>query len=259
MRQASASALVRRRARLALDGLEQRHAREHRHDEQQRLRLAHAERDQRRARTEAGEAPADAEQHAARNQAAIDGPRRRQAQRVAEQRSAAARASAKAGAPTAIAPPMTNTSDGSQRPAMSRKPSTLAGSAMPETIKPMPKTRPAAKASSACMRLPSSQQVARDEYRGEARAHERGGRGDRAQRQARQAAHAVAAGAARAVARTDAHQQAGADQQRCARLDAAPAAQRTARSGAARRAARRRRRGATPCRPPGAATRPRCR
>ena len=41
---------------------------------------------------------------------------------------------------------MTKASEGSQRPATSRKPITLPGSVMPETMSPMPNTRPAAKA-----------------------------------------------------------------------------------------------------------------
>lgn len=45
--------------------------------------------------------------------------------------------------PRAIAPPITNISEGSQGMERSRKPITLAGLAMPEMIKPQPKTKPA--------------------------------------------------------------------------------------------------------------------
>src|SRR6267154_687946 len=53
--------------------------------------------------------------------------------------------SAKAAAATATAPAMTSASEGSQAPARSRKPSTFAGFAIPETRSPSPKTKPAVK------------------------------------------------------------------------------------------------------------------
>ena len=46
---------------------------------------------------------------------------------------------------TATAPAITKASDGSQAPPTSRKPRILAGLAMPETMRPSPKTRPASK------------------------------------------------------------------------------------------------------------------
>ena len=46
------------------------------------------------------------------------------------------------GNPRAIAPPITNISEGSQGTERSRKPITLAGLAMPEMIKPQPKPSP---------------------------------------------------------------------------------------------------------------------
>src|SRR5882762_10480543 len=52
---------------------------------------------------------------------------------------------AKAPAPTATAPAMTSASEGSQAPARSRKASTFAGFAIPETRSPSPKTKPAVK------------------------------------------------------------------------------------------------------------------
>lgn len=53
------------------------------------------------------------------------------------------RAHRNAGAATPMAPSITNPSDGSQRPATSRKPRTLVGSAMPESNRPVPKISPA--------------------------------------------------------------------------------------------------------------------
>jgi hypothetical protein len=47
--------------------------------------------------------------------------------------------------PTAMAPNITSISEGSQSPAKLRKPTTLAGFAMPEIISPIPNIRPARK------------------------------------------------------------------------------------------------------------------
>src|SRR5690606_27164374 len=118
-----------------------------------------------------------------------------------------------------MAPPITKASDGSQLPNRSRKPCTLPGSVMPERMRPRPNSRPTMKAESFCMAA-SSDQVTDDEHGDEARAHE-GQRGDqRTRRQAREPTHAVAAGAARAVACADAHQQTGQHHQAEAGVDA---------------------------------------
>ena len=60
------------------------------------------------------------------------------------------RARANATSPMTSAPPITKASEGSKSPARSRKPSTLAGSVMPETHRPRPKTRPTARADDDC-------------------------------------------------------------------------------------------------------------
>src|SRR5436305_1364152 len=105
-----------------------------------------------------------------------------------------------------MAPTITKASEGSQRPARSRKPSTLAGLAMPETIRPMPNSRPA---SSAVMALISgSDQVMGDENGQKACRHE-GQRGhQRTDGPTRDTADAVAAGASARVARADPDQKA---------------------------------------------------
>src|SRR5690606_18185831 len=123
-------------------------------------------------------------------------------------------AMAKANRPTAMAPPMTKASDGSQVPKRSRKPSTLAGSVMPERIRPRPKMRPTMNSRMrCCMSAASGEQVPDNKDHREAGPHE-GQRGDqRAWGEARQPAYAVAAGAASPVARADADQQAGEHQQ----------------------------------------------
>src|SRR5688572_770890 len=92
-------------------------------------------------------------------------------------------------APTPIAPAITNARDGSQRPKMSRKPSTFAGFAMPETMRPMPKMRPARSDVKAYTSAP--QQVSHHVHGGESRGHEGERRDERARRQARQSAHAM--------------------------------------------------------------------
>lgn len=51
---------------------------------------------------------------------------------------------------TAMAPPMTKASDGSQVPAISRKPTTLAGFVIPEISKPNPKRAPTTNSLSRC-------------------------------------------------------------------------------------------------------------
>src|SRR5258708_243827 len=129
--------------------------------------------------------------------------------------------SAKAPAPTATAPAMTSASEGSQAPAMSRKPSTFAGFAIPETRSPSPNTRPAAKEATVYMAWKTSgrDQVARDENGRESGSHERDGRRDRARRRPRDAAHAVAAGTASAVAGADSHQQSRCHQRGGTRVD----------------------------------------
>ena len=96
-------------------------------------------------------------------------------------------------------------SNGSQAPKRSRNPSTLAGLNMPDTISPMPKTRPEVKAANGYMTAPlRHDDVTDDEHRREARRHERDRRDDGARRQPRHPADAMAARAARAVARADA-------------------------------------------------------
>src|SRR5271165_3649630 len=96
------------------------------------------------------------------------------------------------------APNMTMARLGSQSPAISRKPRTLAGSIMCETGSPRPKRTPA---TSALMRrgMPSaSDDVPHDEHRDESGSHEQAGGNDRTRREARHAADAMTAGAATA-------------------------------------------------------------
>src|SRR5688572_10392834 len=114
---------------------------------------------------------------------------------------------------------MTRASDGSQWP-RSRKPSTLAGFAMPESRSPRPKTRPARYDATTFMKHSSTiQQMANHEHRGEAGAHEDGCGDHRAGRQPREPADAVTAGATRAVTRANAHEQPSQDQLDTSGLD----------------------------------------
>jgi hypothetical protein len=69
------------------------------------------------------------------------------------------RAAANATAATPIAPPITKASEGSQAPGRSRKPSTLAGSAMPDTRRPSPNTKPASREKMVDMALATHQKV----------------------------------------------------------------------------------------------------
>src|SRR6185503_13982612 len=117
-------------------------------------------------------------------------------------------------APIATAPTMTRASDGSHRPARSRNPITFAGLTMPETSRPMPKTRPATNAKSAYMNDRSVENVVADEHGREARGHERQRRDQRARRKPGYPAHAMTAGAAGSVARADSDQNAGEDERR---------------------------------------------
>ena len=92
------------------------------------------------------------------------------------------RASANATRLTAIAPAMTNASDGSQFPARSRNPRTFAGFAMPETIKPESEHQTRDKGEERCHRWSDAYHVADDENGQEAGRHERKRRGQRARR-----------------------------------------------------------------------------
>ena len=64
------------------------------------------------------------------------------------------RAMANATAATEMAPAMTKASEGSQAPARSRNPKTLAGSAIPETMRPSPKITPATHEAKMVMKNP---------------------------------------------------------------------------------------------------------
>src|SRR5690606_37368537 len=68
----------------------------------------------------------------------------------------------KAITPMAIAPAITRPNDGSQDPAISRKPSTFAGLAIPATRRPMPNTRPAIKAKMVFILPSKTDEVAKD-------------------------------------------------------------------------------------------------
>src|SRR5690606_34509232 len=107
---------------------------------------------------------------------------------------------------------MTKARLGSQPPlamaAMSRKPSTLAGSNMPEMARPRPSSSPATRAIRD-VRIPlPSDQVPQHERARHAGGHEDDGGGERARRQPGEAADAVAAGAAGAKTRAETDQQA---------------------------------------------------
>src|SRR5690554_8218659 len=104
-----------------------------------------------------------------------------------------------------MAPPITNAREGSHRPAMSRKPSTFSGLAMPETIRPIPKTRPANSEANEYFMASGSDQVANNKDSNETGGHKAESGNQRAQRQAGQPAYAMAAGAAGRVAGADAH------------------------------------------------------
>src|SRR6516225_10059236 len=107
---------------------------------------------------------------------------------------------------------MTKARLGSHRPEMSRKFRTFAGSIMPETMSPLPNIKPTR--SWAKMLISTSDDVARDENGDAGRRHERAGRSERARRQSRKSAHAMAAGAAIAAYRPEAHEKPGHDHQR---------------------------------------------
>src|SRR5690554_3126778 len=69
----------------------------------------------------------------------------------------------KATKPTAMAPPITSASDGSQPPKRSKKESTFAGLDKPLRIKPKPNNRPTSSALTDCLRISeSSKDVAND-------------------------------------------------------------------------------------------------
>ena len=127
------------------------HAREHGRQKNQRLDLAHTQRHQARAGAETGQAPADAKQ-------ALPTSRRRSTPSALGHFMSSPnkdrlhwRAAAKATAPTPTAAPITSASEGSQAPPRSRKPCTLGGLAMPDTMRPRPRTRPASKAAKIVM------------------------------------------------------------------------------------------------------------
>src|ERR1700761_1041878 len=106
----------------------------------------------------------------------------------------------KATMPTEIAPPMTKASEGSQRPARSRKPNTLLCSIIPDRQRPVPKINPARNENPGIMSPPSTDGMTCNEHGCEASQHEKRGRNHGARRQAREAADAVAAGAPRSQA-----------------------------------------------------------
>ena len=74
--------------------------------------------------------------------------------------------------PTVIAPPITKANDGSQLPVRSRNPSTLPGLAMPETISPIPKSRPANKEINIVIIFSEFKDMAYQEYGEESSRHE---------------------------------------------------------------------------------------
>ena len=113
---------------------------------------------------------------------------------------------------------MTKASDGSHAPARSRKPSTLAGSVMPERQRPSPNRSPTRRGVRGSSASPS-EQVAQDEDGRKARGHEGERRRERARRQARETADAVAAGAAVGEARAETDEQTADDQRRGAGPD----------------------------------------
>src|SRR5690606_11821576 len=121
--------------------------------------------------------------------------------------------------PTATAPPITSAREGSQAPARSRNPSTLAGLAMPEVSSPRPNSSPTANADTRYLFMSASQYMADDVDGDKAAGHEGQGRHQGAGGEPRQAADPVAAGATGAVAGADADQQSRGDQQRVAGVD----------------------------------------
>src|SRR5690554_2314754 len=90
------------------------------------------------------------------------------------------RATVKATRPTMMAPPMTNARDGSHNPAISRKPRTFSGLAIPDTIRPKPKTRPAKREAKENFMASGSEQVANDENADKAGRHKTQGGDERA-------------------------------------------------------------------------------
>src|SRR5271157_3340229 len=118
----------------------------------------------------------------------------------------------------AIAPPMTKASEGSQAPPRSRNASTLLGLVMPERHRPIPNRRPTKKGETRFMMRPS-EDVADEEDRQKACAHEGRRRRERAWGEAGEAADAVSAGAAVGEPRAEADQQAAGDQGRGGGLD----------------------------------------
>src|SRR6185437_972578 len=108
--------------------------------------------------------------------------------------------------PTAIAPAITNARDGSQRPTMSRNPSTFAGSAMPDTIRPTPNRSPEIKA--AIKPISASQQMSEHEHGHKTACHKCCRRDKRTDGPARDAADTMAARATARVTRADAYQKA---------------------------------------------------
>ncbi len=83
-------------------------------------------------------------------------------------------ANANATMPTPIAPPITNISDGSHKPAISKKANTLFGLDMPAKMRPRPKIIPELKAKRMCRRgffILGTQYMAHDVDRYHARNH----------------------------------------------------------------------------------------
>lgn len=105
-----------------------------------------------------------------------------------------------------IAPAITNASDGSHRPARSRNPSTFAGLAMPDTVRPTPNRRPESKAVS--KPISASQQMSGHEYSQTTACHECCRRDKRTDGAPRDTTDTVAAGATARVTRADANQKA---------------------------------------------------
>src|ERR1700677_425605 len=111
--------------------------------------------------------------------------------------------------PTAIAPPMTKASEGSQLPARSRNPSTLLCWIMPDRQRPVPKINPARNENAGIMSSSLTDDVTCNEHCYEAGQHEKRGRSQGARRQAREAANAVTAGTPRSKASPESDEHSG--------------------------------------------------
>src|SRR6056297_477142 len=109
---------------------------------------------------------------------------------------------------------MTKARVGSQSPAKSRNPSTLAGFIMPEIARPAPNSAPIRRLVRIGAIASASYQMADDVYRDDSNAEECRRRCERARGPPRQSANPVAAGAAAAEPGAEADQQAACDQHR---------------------------------------------